>query len=64
MIEEHYGHVNTVKHAGLVLQGMGGWDPTDAAGPAANEDAKAERTPRARARTAEPGGGSRRRRSS
>ena len=25
MIEEHYGHVNTVKHAGLVLQGTGGW---------------------------------------
>jgi integrase len=64
MIEEHYGHVNTVKHAGLVLQGMGGWDPVEAAGPAANEDAKAERTPRAKARTAEPGGGSRRRRSS
>jgi integrase len=60
MIEEHYGHVNTVKHASLVLQGMGGWDP-EAAGPAANEDAKAERTPRARARTTEPGGGTRRR---
>jgi hypothetical protein len=27
MIEEHYGHVNTVKHAGRVLQGMGGWNP-------------------------------------
>jgi len=27
MIEDHYGHVNTVKHADLVLQGMGGWDP-------------------------------------
>jgi integrase len=26
MIEDHYGHVNTVKHADLVLQGMGGWD--------------------------------------
>jgi integrase len=63
MIEEHYGHVNTIKHASLVLQGMGGWDPAETAGSAANEDAKAERTPRARARTAEPGGGSRRSRS-
>nr|MEA2799687.1 hypothetical protein [Phenylobacterium sp.] len=25
MIEEHYGHVNTVKHADLVLQGMHSW---------------------------------------
>jgi integrase len=31
MIEDHYGHVNTVKHADLVLQGMGGWDPIAAA---------------------------------
>jgi integrase len=29
MIEEHYGHVNTIKHADRVLQGMGGWDPVD-----------------------------------
>lgn len=27
MIEDHYGHVNTVKHADRVLQGMGGWEP-------------------------------------
>jgi len=27
MIEDHYGHVNTIKHADRVLQGMGGWDP-------------------------------------
>lgn len=26
-IEDHYGHVNAVKHAGLVLQGMEGWNP-------------------------------------
>lgn len=30
MIEDHYGHVNTVKHADLVLQGMGGWEPVAA----------------------------------
>jgi integrase len=29
MIEDHYGHVNTVKHADRVLQGMGGWDPVE-----------------------------------
>jgi integrase len=25
-IEEHYGHVNTIKHADRVLQGMAGWE--------------------------------------
>jgi integrase len=52
MIEEHYGHVNTVKHADLVLQGMGGWDPGAAVGEVvAEESAKTSRTPRAKART-------------
>lgn len=27
MIENHYGHVNTIKHADRVLVGMEGWDP-------------------------------------
>jgi len=27
MIETHYGHVNTIKHADRVLMGMEGWDP-------------------------------------
>lgn len=26
MIEQHYGHVNTIKHADRVLQGMAGWE--------------------------------------
>ncbi len=57
MIEEHYGHVNTVKHADLVLQGMGGWDPGAAVDEAkAANTARAVRTPRAKARTAEPSG--------
>jgi integrase len=33
MIESHYGHVNTIKHADRVLQGMAGWElpqPNDA----------------------------------
>ncbi|HEX3365376.1 site-specific integrase [Phenylobacterium sp.] len=61
MIEEHYGHVNTVKHADLVLQGMHSWEPDAAVGEVAAEDTKAERTPRAKARTAQPGGKLRRR---
>lgn len=63
MIEEHYGHVNTVKHADLVLQGMGGWEPGAAVGEVAADTSKAARTPRARTRTAEPSGKLRRRRS-
>ena len=30
MIEKHYGHVNTIKHADRVLMGMEGWDPVTA----------------------------------
>ena len=26
MIEQHYGHGNTIKHADRVLQGMAGWE--------------------------------------
>lgn len=63
MIEEHYGHVNTVKHADLVLQGMHSWEPDAAAGQVATEDTKAARTPGAKARTSEPGGKLRRRNS-
>jgi integrase len=36
MIEQHYGHVNTIKHADRVLQGMAGWDLPHA------DDAKAK----------------------
>lgn len=48
MIEDHYGHVNTIKHADRVLQGMGGWDPADAPAPAAAT------LPARRARTRQP----------
>ena len=41
MIEDHYGHVNTIKHADRVLQGMGGWDPVEGAADIAETDAKA-----------------------
>lgn len=30
MIQEHYGHVDTIKHADLVLQGMSDWEPEEA----------------------------------
>ena len=39
MIEKHYGHVNTIRHADRVLMGMEGWDPVTTASPA---DAQAE----------------------
>ncbi|MBU1347471.1 MAG: site-specific integrase [Alphaproteobacteria bacterium] len=29
MIQEHYGHVDTIKHADLVLQGMSDWEPQE-----------------------------------
>jgi integrase len=43
MIEDHYGHVNTIKHADRVLHGIGGWDPVEIAEgePQAEADAKA-----------------------
>lgn len=31
MIENHYGHVNTIKHADRVLMGMTGWEPIEVA---------------------------------
>jgi integrase len=40
MIEDHYGHVNTVRHADRVLQGMGGWDPKEQSDAQAEADAK------------------------
>jgi integrase len=30
MIEDHYGHVNTIRHADRVLQGAGGWKAIEA----------------------------------
>jgi integrase len=63
MIEEHYGHVNTVKHADLVLQGMGGWDSGATVDEAQADTTKAKRTSRAKTRTAEPSGKARRRKS-
>jgi integrase len=44
MIEQHYGHVNTIKHADRVLQGMRGWEPM------INDPADGDGTARASAR--------------
>ena len=40
MIEQHYGHVNTIRHADRVLQGMHGWEPPPEEQPAADASAK------------------------
>jgi integrase len=55
MIEEHYGHVNAVKHADRVLHGMGSWEvlPSD---PSEPEDSKSGRSGTARSRPSRPRG--------
>jgi len=40
MIEDHYGHVDTIKHADRVLSGMHGWEPTESE-PEKEREAKA-----------------------
>ncbi len=51
MIEDHYGHVNTIKHADRVLLGMGGWDPAESPADITKTGAKAA-TSKAAARSA------------
>jgi integrase len=41
MIEDHYGHVNTIKHADRVLMGMGGWEPVEMIDPEGDAKGKA-----------------------
>jgi integrase len=41
MIEDHYGHVNNVKHADRVLQGMGSWEPVESSKPESSHSGKA-----------------------
>ncbi|MDF7776050.1 site-specific integrase [Sphingomonas sp. AOB5] len=52
MIEEHYGHVNTIKHADRVLQGIGGWNPVEPEDEAA--EAKASKAAATRDKAAQP----------
>jgi integrase len=49
MIEDHYGHVNTIKHADRVLHGIGGWEPPVAEVTAADEATAATSKAAARA---------------
>jgi integrase len=58
MIEDHYGHVNPVKNAERILQGLPGWEPIAAApkvmpetGPV-NEDAAKARAARSKGKKA------------
>jgi integrase len=53
MIEDHYGHVNTIKHADRVLMGIGGWDAMHAELDAdhSEADAKASRAAATRNRS-------------
>jgi integrase len=55
MIEDHYGHVNTVKHADRVLMGMGGWEPVERTDAEKDADAKAAGAAAARQRTGPSG---------
>lgn len=49
MIETHYGHVNTIRHADRVLMGMEGWNPVVAS---ADDDAGSSTATNAKARQA------------
>ena len=40
MIQQHYGHVNTIKHANLVLHGMANWEPVAASDHAGRTELK------------------------
>lgn len=52
MIQEHYGHVDTIKHADLVLQGMSDWEPQELAAPTdAKQTAQIKRNARAKINT-------------
>ena len=58
MIENHYGHVNTIKHADRVLMGIGGWDAMhaemDAVGDAEEATAKARQAVKTKQATKPP----------
>lgn len=54
MIEQHYGHVNTIKHADRVLMGMTGWELTREPGDDATAAAKAAKAAATRDRASRP----------
>ena len=54
MIEDHYGHVNTIKHADRVLGGMSGWNPEAVATDIDETNAKAAQAAATRDKAARP----------
>jgi integrase len=54
MIEQHYGHVNTIKHADRVLMGMTGWEFTREPGDDSEAAAKAAKAAATRDRAGRP----------
>lgn len=54
MIENHYGHVNTIKHADRVLMGMTGWEFTRDPGDDSEAAAKASKAAATRDKAARP----------
>ncbi len=66
MIEDHYGHVNAIRHAGRVLQGAGGWKggkPDDEEDEETEADAKASKASETRDKAKRPASPRRGRRS-
>lgn len=56
MIEDHYGHVNAVKHADRVLHGMGSWEPIQSDEQASPETSKSGKAGTARSEPPRPRG--------
>ena len=56
MIEDHYGHVNAVKHADRVLHGMGSWEPIQSEEQASPETSKSGKAGTARSEPPRPRG--------
>lgn len=54
MIEQHYGHVNTIKHADRVLMGMTGWELVREPGDDSEAAAKAAKAAATRDKAARP----------
>ncbi len=60
MIEQHYGHVNTIKHADRVLMGMTGWELAREPGDDSAAAAKAAKAAASRDKASRPAKSSRR----
>lgn len=54
MIEDHYGHVNTIKHADRVLMGMAGWETVADLSDTVEDNAKASKAAASRDKAARP----------